>query len=360
MKIKIEKKNYKWIAAGVAGVVLVATVGAAAFSGAASEGEAVYKEVVVERGNITVGVTESGSVSIGTLTQEFEMKGSSSDSSQSYGQGMGGMSAGTTTSSSDSLEIAEVYVAAGQKVQEGDPLYKLSDESVSEYRESLKNAIADANASLAEAELNAQKQQLTADYGYSTSVAKGNIAETEYNATLTQLEKELKEAQEAVNYYVELEANMFSLYLEDMTYAEAYIEAVEQREEADANLVKAQNNYNAKALEAKKQYEQTMLEFNNASSQYSIDINGIDSDVDSASETLADAKEALTEFESFVGDGVIYAEYSGKLLSVGYAVGDSLSSDTAIATYADEDAVSMTVSVSQEEKIMGLLIQLKY
>ena len=349
MKIKIEKKNYKWIAAGIAGVVLLATVGVTAFSGEASNGEAVYKEVVVERGNITVGVTESGSVSIGTLTQEFELESSSSDSSQSYGQGMGGMSADTTASSGNNLEIAEVYVAVGQNVEEGDPLYKLSNESVSEYRESLKDAIADANASLAEAKLNAQKQQLTADYGYSESVAKGNVAEAEYNAKLTQLEKELKDAQETVNYYTVLEADLFNLYMQDISYAKEYMDAVEQREEADANLIKVQNNYNAKALEAQKKYEQTMLEFNNASSQYSIDVNGIDSDVDSASETLADAKEALTEFENFVGDGVIYAEYSGKLLIVGYAVGDSLSSDTAIATYTDEDSVSMVVSVSQED-----------
>ena len=40
-----------------------------------------------------------------------------------------------------------------------------------------------------------------------------------------------------------------------------------------------------------------MLNYNNASTQYTIDVNGIDNDVDSASETLADAKEALEEFE---------------------------------------------------------------
>ena len=37
------------------------------------------------------------------------------------------------------------------------------------------------------------------------------------------------------------------------------------------------------------------------------------------------------------------------LLSVGYDVGDTLSSETALATYADAEAVSMTVSVSQED-----------
>ena len=62
-----------------------------------------------------------------------------------------------------------------------------------------------------------------------------------------------------------------------------------------------------------------MLNYNNASTQYTIDVNGIDNDVDSASETLADAKEALEEFEEFIGEGIVYAEYSGKLITVGYA-----------------------------------------
>lgn len=350
MKIKIEKKNYKWVAAGVAGAILVTIVLGICASDTASKGEVVYKEITVEKGTLTVGVTENGSVSIGTLAQEYELGSSSSGNSmQSYSQGMGGMSTSTSTSSSESLEIEEVYVAAGQNVEVGAPLYKLSAESVAEYRESLQDAVSDASASLAEAKLNAEKQQLTANYNYSSSIAKGNVAESEYNATLIQLEEELEKAQEDYNYYVELEAYLLNLYNQNSIYADSYASAVEQKEQAYVKYAMAQSNYNTKSLEAQKKYEQTMLEYNNASSQYSIDVNGIDSDTDSASDTLADAKEALAEFEAFVGDGVIYAEYGGKLLTVGYAVGDALSSDTALVTYADAESVSMTVSVSQED-----------
>lgn len=350
MKIKIENMNFKWRLLGVAGVILVLIVGSIFFFSGTSADEAVYKEVTVERGNITVGVTESGSVSIGTLTQEYELESSSSGgSSQSYSQGMSTMSGSTNSSSDESLEIAEVYAVVGEKVEEGTPLYKLSEESISEYRESLKAAVSDASASLAEAKLNAEKQQLSANYSYSTSIAKGNIAEAEYHATLIQLQEDLEKAQEEMNYYLELEAYLLNLYNQDSVYADAYADAVEQREKADAKFSLAQSNYNTKSLEAQKKYEQTMLEYNNASSQYSIDVNGIDSDISSASEALAEAKEALADFEAFVGDGTIYAEYSGKLLSVGYDVGDTLSSETALATYADAEAVSMTVSVSQED-----------
>lgn len=344
--MKLKKK--KIILLGVCAVVITAGAGIAFYSNAGSEKEElVYKETTVQRGNLTFGVTESGSVSIGSLTQEFELGESSS---QSYSS-MGGMTGGSSGSSvSVSLEVEEVYAAAGQNVEKGDALFKISEESIEDYRGSLKDAVSDASASLSEAKLAAEKQQLSANYGYSSSIAKGNVAEANYNATLAQLEAEVSSAQEDVDYYTALADYYWTLLNDgDESYSEKHSQAEQKKQEAKAKLVVAQNNYTTKSIEAKKEYEETMLNYNNASSQYSIDVNGIDSDVESASDTLAEAKEALTEFEEFIGDGIIYAEYAGKLMSVGYAAGDVLSSDTAIATYSDADAVTMTVAVSQED-----------
>lgn len=108
-----------------------------------------------------------------------------------------------------------------------------------------------------------------------------------------------KDVQEAQNKIAQLSESVVTLNLE---YDNAY-------RELELKKLEAQNNYTTKSITAKKEYEETMLAYNNASSQNSIDVNGIDSDVDSASETLAEAKETLAEFEEFVGDGVIYAEY---------------------------------------------------
>lgn len=350
---KINFKNKKVIIAGVCVVAVLATsIGALCVSNAASDtGETVYKETNVVKGNLTVGVTESGSVSIGTLTQEFELEDSSSSSSSQSYSAMGGMSGSSSSSSSSaSLEVEEVYVAVGQNVEEGDPLFKISANSIAEYRESLKDAVSDAQASLSEAKLTAEKQQLSANYSYSTSIAKGNVAEANYNATLTQLQAEVDNAQEDVDYYAAAIDYYWNMIVGgDDSYEDKFEDAKEKYEEAAAKLTTAQNNYTTKSLEAKKTYDETMLDYNNASSQYSIDINGIDSDVDSASDTLAEAKEALQDFEDFIGDGMVYAEYSGKLMTVGYAAGDSLSSDTAIAIYSDAESVTMTVAVSQED-----------
>ena len=61
------KKKKLWLVTGVAAAAVLAagTVTFAYQSGSDSEEQTVYKEVTVEKGNLTAGVTESGSVTIG-------------------------------------------------------------------------------------------------------------------------------------------------------------------------------------------------------------------------------------------------------------------------------------------------------
>lgn len=351
-KTKSNNKN-GMIAAICAAAVLIAGIGISmSANSSTTTSETVYKETIVQKGNLTVGVTESGSVAIGTLTQEFELGSeSSSSSSQSSYSMMGGMSGGSSASSSaTALEVEEVYVAVGQNVEAGEKLFKISKESIEDYRDSLERAVSDAKASLSEAKLTAEKKQLTAEYNYSTSVAKGNLAEANYNATLAELQAEIDNIQAEYDYQFALADYYWSLMQNgDDSYSEKHNTAESKKAELQEKLTLAQSNYTTKALQAKKEYEETMLNYDNASSQYSIDVNGIDNDVDSATETLEDAKEALQEFDDFIGDGNVYAEYTGKLMSIGYAERDALSSETAIATYSDAEAVTMTVAVSQED-----------
>ena len=128
-------KSKKKIMIGVCivGVLAAGATGVMYSAATKTNTEIVYKETTVQKGNLTVGVTESGSVTIGTLTQEFELEESTSGStSQSYG-GMGAMTGNTSTTSTTSLEVEEVYVAVGQNVEAGDVLFKLSAESIEEY-----------------------------------------------------------------------------------------------------------------------------------------------------------------------------------------------------------------------------------
>ena len=92
-----------------------------------------------------------------------------------------------------------------------------------------------------------------------------------------------------------------------------------------------------------------MLQYSNAKTLYNVAMDGIDDDVKDAQETLKDAQKALKTFEKYAGTGVIKAECSGTVTSVGYEDGETLSIDTDIATYMNSDAVTTSVSVAQDD-----------
>ncbi len=350
------KKSKIYLLSGIgAVVVLVAGVSVWAYqSNGESEGETVYKEVTVEKGNLTVGVTESGSVTIGTLDQELALE--STTSTTASGQtGTAGMQTGTSgstssSSTSESLEVEEIYVSVGQTVAEGDPLLKISAESAAEYREALEEAVQEASTAVSEANLNAEKQKLEANYSYSLSVAEGSVAEANYLATIENLQEAVDEAQQAVDESASL-INYFQEQINaGVDLSASLAEEQENYNELCTKLQSAKNNYTTKSIEAEETYQRAILSSNNANSQYSVDVSGADNDIEDAQDTLSDAKEALEEFDACVGeDGVIYAEYAGTIMELGYEAGDVLSSDTSIASFADTDSVTMTVSVSEED-----------
>jgi HlyD family secretion protein len=102
-------------------------------------------------------------------------------------------------------------------------------------------------------------------------------------------------------------------------------------------------------IEAKSVYQQSKLSQKNAKTTYQATVSSLNADVKEARETYTQAQEAKEEFETFVKGRVVRAEYSGTLSALGYQEGDSLSSATDIATYLDADAVTITVSVSEED-----------
>ena len=136
------KKKKLWLVTGVAAAAVLAagTVTFAYQSGSDSEEQTVYKEVTVEKGNLTAGVTESGSVTIGTLDQTLDFSEDSSSAStqnNSSAQNSAGGNATSSTSTASTLEVEMVYVTAGQSVEEGDPILKLTEESVASYKKDL-------------------------------------------------------------------------------------------------------------------------------------------------------------------------------------------------------------------------------
>ena len=341
-----KKKVTVVLSLGAAALLLIGGISVYAHQTSDSgESETVYKETTAEYGTLTVGITESGSVTIGSISQDMAEDISTSSNSGSS-QTSGTQTTGTSTNNSSvALEVEEVYVSVGQQVKAGDALLKLTDESIEKYRKKLQEAVTEASADYNSAALSSAKEKVSASYSYNLSVAEGSVAQEEYEATISELQDAVDEAQEAVDESQTTETeNKITLDL-----SESLADEQGNYDKLYNNLKAAKSAYTTKSVEAEKKYKEAMLSYENADSQYSADVAGVDVSVDTAQDTLTDAKEALSEFEIFVGDGTIYSDYDGTIMSVGYEAGDDLSAGTSIVTFADTDAVTMTVSVSEED-----------
>lgn len=335
-----------------------------------------WKTETVQYGSVTTGITESGSVAFGELEQIFSLaeaaevsaadSSSSSDSSGAgemnvmmgggsmpgaagSGSGMSSSSSNSADSSSASLEVAEVYAASGQVVEAGDPILKLSEESIAEYRSEMEAAVAAAKLNVRQEEINVESKRAEADYTYEMYLAKGKTAQETYDATITSLENEIADLEEdledAQDEVDELEEELAAGYdvADDLEEAQLTYSTIE------ANLKLAQNNLVTGTIEAKQTYENAMTNYQYAEQLYEIDTNGLEDDLEDAKEVLEEAEASLAAFEEQVGDGTIYAEYAGTVRSVGCTEGDTLTDEMTVVTYADTENVTMTVSVSQED-----------
>lgn len=427
----------------------------------------VTKENTAKKGNLTVGITESGTMEIGSITQSYELDtssagisssssssgtsssgSSSSDSSnKSDAQGMqnmggamgmaGGQSGSDSSSSttkttssssgnesvSDSdLVIKKVCITSGQNVKKGDTILKLTTKSVSNVRKLYKAAVSSAKLSLKEAKVDRDSDKLTAEYEYKERIAAGKSAKTTYKATLQSLDsavvtaqnnyntavsgiktlpskiknlkKKIKKAGGSTTVYKSTSTNqntgsnagnntgnMNGTGMGDdknggtsgtgttagstgsqsssntVTIMQQQLASYQQQlSEYKSNLknLKSQLKSAKKArktgkISAKKTYDAAMLQYSNAKTLYNVAMDGIDDDVKDAQETLKDTQKALKTFEKYAGTGVIKAECSGTVTSVGYEDGETLSTDTDIATYMNSDAVTTSVSVAQDD-----------
>lgn len=365
--------------------------------------DAAYKTETVRKGTVSSGISESGTVTYGTTEQTFSVaeitevslssSDSSSDSSDSGNnesqsgtsagsatenaagggsmdmaamQGSAGgdamaqtgnsqtsgqdSSSGSTTSDSDTaLMVEEVYVATGQAVAEGDPILKITDDSIAEYQAQLEAAVETAQLNVKQEEINVESKKSEADYTYQMYLAEGETAEETYQATITSLEntvadleEDLEDAQDDVDtyqYYVDC----------GYDYDDELEEAQDNYSTIEANLQIAKNNLPTQSIEAKQTYESALTNYKYADQLYEIDTNGLEDDLDDAKETLEEAQEALTDFQEQIGDGIVYATTSGTVTEVAYAAGDEISNDATIVTYTDPENVTMTVSVSQDD-----------
>lgn len=403
------KKTYI-ILGCLAGLLVLCIAGVITAIVRSGKAETIYRETQAVKGNLTVGVTESGNVSIGTSEQTFDVDISEytgTDTSFSWenamGQDMSRMfqdSSTSTSSTGRTLEIEEVYVTAGQEITEGTPLLKLTADSVSSIRQELKEDAANAQITYAQLETNQQKVNLQAQADLDSNIAYGTYADADYEKTVnalsdsaSDLQEQITEAQEELaeknaemeemntilaeqktvlsnaEYARDNTSREDSLYwwivaVNTVSDTEDLIETLETEIETAQEEIETLNaeltslntelslaNKEKLTGEIEAEAQRTLRQYNyqNAQEIYDVTVGQSDFETENAKKDYEDAQEKLDEFDDVIVEGVISSSYNGIITAVGVSAGNSLEQDGSIITLNDYEEAAITVTVDEED-----------
>ncbi len=390
----------------IAGVILVSDDNG-------EEETAVYRETIVEYGDLTVGITEDSEVSIGTTKQTFDLdisalvdsdSGSSQSAAGAFGMGMQSFSFGGNTFVSQSQEmiVEQVHITVGQEIQEGDVLYTLSETSVQEIRSQLETDVADTLAEFETLEIEQQEELVAAKQSYDTYLVNGELAAVVYEQSVAELDQavleaekdllekqnqynenleeiteakkelaharnELKEAEYAVTENYEnrfKDSYYYTVFRNTRDMAKTIVENLEEELEQlqDENetllteIAEATRSWNqaCRELETGKLDANQTLESDSyyasvADEWYSIQTEGMDTESMQLYQSYTNAVEKLESLNSYIHGTEVLSEYSGVVTEVLLTEGDSLTSGTAMVTLYDQEEVTMDVSISEND-----------
>lgn len=357
----------------------------------------VYKETQVQRGDLVLGIMESGSISLEETTLDYTLELDTSDEEDDEDE--------DDDEDEETIkypEIEAVYVVSGQRIEEGEPLFKLTEESTEAVRKNLNSLYAEAQIAYTEAETDYQIQLLNAKSVYDTSLLEAAKAQSTYQASSArtqesvnrlsadikvleaeitwyrqQLEDEklwesLEEAQAAYtsaeNIYKNTDVHNATAYADNYTEyktAKEQLESIQKQidnlnesiAENEKSITKkqedlsvAQATLEAESLSDKSNYDSAVLGGELAEDIYRYTVDSLEETVKTAKTDQEEAKEKLDGFEAFVGeDGIIYADGSGLVTNVSYEAGDKLTVTGAMLSYVKEDAYTVSIDVSEED-----------
>jgi len=325
--------------------------------------------------------------------------GNSAGGLNMFSQMLGGGSSLVGSGESSSLTVGKVLVSVGQQVIEGDALFELAEESVSELEQELQNNVDKAKADLDAVYADQKLSKQTAKATYDSSVAYGNYAQTEYNLTIQELQDSVNDgkstlekakttlaeyqsrladitdsyndAQQAVaNFEYSLnqtkpsDGYMYVYYYDLVEQArQAADSLLSQKEQLESNVEQAQNNIESAAQQlekAKRNQEQGILSakqtlalrnlaYETAQETYDITMAYLEEDLVTQEQIYQETKEKWEEFSSYISGNKILAGYNGVITSVELEEGDSITTGSSLVTLYDMDEVSMTVSVYEAD-----------
>ena len=195
----------------VAGAAYLQPIWASQNSGG-KEGTAVSREETVQRGDLTVGITEAGSATLESQSVSYPVQ----------------------------VEVEEIYVKAGQRVQIGDPLLKVDLSALQDEYSTLQAAYDSALLRLEQAKQEQTTGAITAKYDYDSTVLGGQTAESQYDYTLSEIAYSLSDQEEKVD---ELADKLADLHDERSDLRSARSEASSAYSAAQSTYSSAQAAY---------------------------------------------------------------------------------------------------------------------
>lgn len=353
--------------------------------------------------------TSSGSVDVGTKTMSLSLdisefaasKGFSMDSFMG-GMAMPGMDGQTSDSSSGTrtLKVEEVYVESGEEIQTGDPVLKLTQESVDSLRTLLTEDVSSAKTAYEEAMTAARQADQQAQADYEMNMLYADYADSTYEETLSELkenveskQEDLTEAQEnydeavkaleekeallteekqvlenasftqegtdkeenlywwIVAYETEREAKdlVTSLTEEIEELKDTITEYEEAVAEAERNLALANRDLQEGKIEAEAEKEKQVYQAENAQEIYEVTTGQGSFNEQQAKADYEEAQEKLAEFDRMIVDQVICAENDGVITAVYVEAGDTLTQDAELISVNDREEVTITLSVEEDD-----------
>lgn len=352
-----------------------------------------YREQTVQQGTLKSGVTESGTVDFGITSQIYDLDVSTEDDSDDEDEEDG----------QNYLKVEEVYVAVGQRIQEGDQVYRFTKDSIDSVRKALTYEKTEAQIALANAQTDYEIGVLEAELSRNETLLGTSLAQTAYDTAIARLSNDMAakslEIQQLLKEIYQLQCDLTAEeYLEEKSdIVEAYEDAIEGVADASEDYVTNRVDAAQAFQTAKMSYEQFFSQFDESNQQiqdkidevheieadmiydqqllekellaaqqelntsavngeiadvkYQSSLTGYENALSKAQRELEEASSKLDAFDEFVGDGTVLAAGSGIVTEVGYEAGDSLMNAGTLIAFAKADEMTVSVDVSQEDVV---------
>lgn len=400
-RLRCDKKFRKKMIlfAGILLLLLLAGLYTLVIRPARSRENYVYKEEAVNRGDLVLGIMESGSLSFTEKEVAYDL-----DLSLIYDDDESDSDDDEEDDEEDAdkyLEIDQVYVVSGQQVEEGDALFSFTESSVAAVRRKISAALAEAEISLSTVQTEYETSLISAKNTYDSSVKKGNRASEEYQAATSQssaritglegeielLTLEITQAQEALadedflesiseaqtaytsakNKYEDTDVHNATAYISNLdayeqaretrdqlltqkeTYENTIIDNQSEIEKKQKELQSAQTDKVLDDQQAKNDYNSAVLSGELAQDIYDYSTESLQDAVTQAQSTYDELQQLLDDFNVFVGeDGTVYAPEDGLLISVNCEEEEELTGESTLISYTTRDG-TVSIDVSEED-----------